>query len=269
MATYAIGDLQGCLAPLERLLEALRFDPTQDHLWFVGDLVNRGPDSLGVLRFVRALGTAAISVLGNHDLHLLARAAGVAQPGKRDTLDALLEASDREELLDWLRYRPLVHWDGRLKAGAVHAGLLPTWTLRYARQLAVEVETVLRSDDHKTFLRNLYGDTPKRWDEKLTGMARLRTVVNACTRLRYCTAAGEMDFISKGPPGSQAAHLMPWFEIWNRAQPTERVVFGHWSTLGAGVHGNAVSLDSGCVWGARLTAVRLDDGRFFNVNCRA
>lgn len=269
MATYAIGDLQGCLRPLERLLEKLGFDRARDRLWFVGDLVNRGPDSLGVVRFLRDLGDAAISVLGNHDLHLLTLASGLGRPGKRDTLDPLLEAPDRDELIRWLRHRPLVHWDERLRIGAVHAGLLPTWTISQAKVLATEVEDALRGSAHRDFLRDMYGDTPKRWDTTLTGVARLRAVVNACTRLRYCTAAGDMDFSYKGPPGTQPEHLVPWFDLWNRSQSNARVVFGHWSTLGVGVRGHAISLDGGCVWGARLSAMRLDDGEFFHVDCHA
>ncbi len=269
MALYVIGDVQGCLVPLQKLLDQIRFDPGHDRLWFVGDLVNRGPDSLGVLRSVRALGDAALVVLGNHDLHLLAVAAGVATPGRRDTLDNVLMAPDRTDLCDWLRQQPLLHYDAALNTCAVHAGLLPQWDIVQACQLAREAEAALRGPQYASFLRDMYGDRPNQWHDTLEGIARLRVVVNALTRLRYCDIHGAMAFRDKGPPGSQAAGLLPWFEVPRRTSET-RVVFGHWSTLGVGRHaGNTIALDSGCVWGQRMTAVRLPDEELIAVACGA
>lgn len=267
MATYIIGDVQGCLAPLRALLDMLAFDPAGDCVWFAGDLVNRGPDSLGVLRFVQALGSAAVVVLGNHDVHLLARAEGCAKPGKRDTLDGILRAPDREELLDWLRHRPLLHYDRQLGYGVVHAGLLPQWSLAQARALAAEVEQALSAPDRRGLFANLYGDMPDRWCDELRGHDRLRVVINAFTRLRYCTADGAMDLQQKGAPGAQPGHLLPWFEVPGRAWRDTIIAFGHWSTLPARDYGDVIALDSGCVWGQRLTAVHLETRRMVSVPC--
>ena len=257
MAVYAIGDVQGCLAPLRQLLERVDFDSARDTLWFTGDLVNRGPDSLGVLRLVRDLGERAVTVLGNHDLHLLALAAGIDKKKQRDTLDDVLAAPDRDELLDWLRGRPLLHHDTTLGYTLVHAGLLPPWGLTEAQQLAREVEAALHMEP-KGFFRHMYGNQPDRWDNGLRGPERLRVVVNAFTRLRYCTPEGCMDLEQKGAPGSQPPGLLPWFEAPHRRSRDLRVVFGHWSTLGRYQGNGVMSLDSGCVWGRALTAVRLD-----------
>lgn len=258
MTVYAIGDVQGCLAPLRALLDKVAFDPARDRLWFAGDLVNRGPESLGVLRFVRQLGAAAITVLGNHDLHLLAVAAGASGPKRRDTLGDILNAPDRDDLLEWLRRQPLLHHDARLGYTLVHAGLLPQWDLTLALSLAAEVEAVLCGPDHAAFFAQMYGDEPNHWEPGLCGIDRLRVVLNACTRLRYCDADGRMDLRPKGAPGTQPPHLLPWFAVPGRRNADLRILFGHWSTLGAWQGAGVTGLDSGCVWGQTLTAARLD-----------
>ncbi|QKT04353.1 symmetrical bis(5'-nucleosyl)-tetraphosphatase [Ectothiorhodospiraceae bacterium 2226] len=260
MAVYAIGDLQGCLEPLQRLLDELRFDPATDRLWFAGDLVNRGPQSLETLRFVHALGETAHCVLGNHDLHLIAVAYGLTRyhkPG--DTLIPVLEAPDRDALLDWLRHRPLMHVDPTLGYAMVHAGLPPQWDIPQAQAMAGEVEAVLRGDGVREFLAHMYGNEPHRWRDDLQGMARLRFAVNCFTRMRYCDADGRLDFQHKGAPGTQPAPLLPWFEAPARAWAGTPVVCGHWSTLGLRLAGDVRALDTGCLWGGRLTALRLDD----------
>lgn len=259
MAVYAIGDIQGCFDELQRALEKIAFDPASDQLWLVGDLVNRGPDSLSVLRFVRSLGNAAISVLGNHDLHLLAIAAGNTRKAGRDSLQPILEASDRDELLSWLRHRPLLHHDHQIGFAMLHAGLPPQWSLEFAQARAREVESLLRSDDHLAYFEQMYGDQPKCWDDALQGMDRLRFITNCFTRLRYCTAQGELALKEKGPPGSQAEpHTLPWFDHPLRASANTRIVFGHWSTLGYTARHNVWAIDTGCLWGGDLTLLRLD-----------
>ncbi|MCB1866250.1 MAG: symmetrical bis(5'-nucleosyl)-tetraphosphatase [Chromatiales bacterium] len=268
MATYAIGDLQGCREPFERLLEAIAFDPARDRLWLVGDLVNRGPDSLGALRAVRALGDAAVCVLGNHDLNLLAVAAGVRRSKPQDTLDDILGAPDRDELLAWLRTRPALVHDAGLDATLVHAGLAPQWTIADAIARADEL-AALCADERAfgEFLHEMYGDEPARWSDELSGHARLRCITNAFTRLRFCAPNGRMDFRDKGPPGTQREGLLPWFEVPGRRSAGHTIVFGHWSTLGARESLGAWGLDTGCVWGGALTALRLDDRRHFSVPC--
>ncbi len=258
MATWAIGDLHGCYDDLQRLLEAIEFAPERDRLWFVGDLVNRGPDSLACLRYVYGLGDRAICVPGNHDLHLLATAAGTRGAHPRDTFDAILEAPDRAELLDWLRARPLLHHDTTLGFTLVHAGLHPQWDLATAQRVAREVETELRRPDGRVFAY-MYGNEPARWSEELTGEERIRCAINAFTRMRYCHADGSMDFAPTGAPGTQPAELMPWFDVPGRANADLRIVFGHWSTLGYLARDNVFALDSGCLWGGCLTALSLDD----------
>jgi bis(5'-nucleosyl)-tetraphosphatase (symmetrical) len=269
MAVYAIGDVQGCLDPLQRLLERIRFDPARDVLWFTGDLVNRGPASLGVLRLVRALGASAVAVLGNHDLHLLAVAAAASKHKARDTFDDVLTAPDCDELLAWLRARPLLYHDPDLGA-LVHAGLLPQWDIADARRLAREAETALAADT-AGFFEHMYGDLPDRWREDLSGPPRLRVIVNALTRLRFCDPGGRMDLRPKGAPGEQPSNLLPWFRVPDRRNRGVRVVFGHWSALGRYHGDNVIGLDSGCVWGRTLTAVRLDTSvpAFFDVACPA
>ncbi len=265
MATYAIGDIQGCYAEFEQLLQQFKFDPKQDRLWLVGDLVNRGTDSLQVLRRVKSLGDAAITVLGNHDLHLLAVAAGVAELHHSDTLDEVLTAPDRDELLTWLRQQRMIHiQDGHI---LVHAGLLPAWTVQQAQQLAYEVERVLRGSDYVTFLGKMYGNTPHQWDDTLSGYSRLRVITNALTRMRICTTQGEMQFSFKGELTDVPAGYLPWFDVPHRASADATVVFGHWSALGLIVKPNVIALDTGCLWGGNLTAIRLEDRKLFQVKC--
>jgi bis(5'-nucleosyl)-tetraphosphatase (symmetrical) len=247
------------------LLDAIAFDPARDRLWFVGDLVNRGPDSAECLRFVKSLGDAAVAVLGNHDLHLLCVAAGVEKKKKRDTLEAILAAPDREPLLDWLRARPLMHVEGNRVL--VHAGLLPQWTVDKARALAAEVEAALAAPDHREFLAAMYGDQPTRWDERLRGFDRLRVIVNALTRLRMCDGDGAIVLPFDGGPGDARPSWTPWFDMPRRANADATIVFGHWSALGLMVRDDAVCLDSGCVWGRSLSALRIDDRRLFQVAC--
>lgn len=267
MTTYAIGDLQGCLVPLRRLLDRIEFDEATDRLWFVGDLVNRGPDSLDTLRFVHSLDSCSVTVLGNHDLHLLACAAGNREK-LSDDIARVLDAPDAGELLEWLRHRPLLHSDGQLGFTMVHAGLPPQWDAAQASVLALEVESVLRGPHCETFLKVMYGDTPDLWHEDLAGEERLRYIVNALTRIRFTDADARMDFRHKGPPGSQPEGLVPWFEHPRRKSLGERIVFGHWSALGAHAGQGVYGLDSGCVWGKQLTALPLEaPDRFIAVDC--
>ncbi len=265
MSTYAIGDLQGCQIALSRLLEAIEFDPEADRLLFVGDLVNRGPDSLGVLRQIKNLGDAAICVLGNHDLHLLALAEGFGRPHEGDTLDAVLAAPDRDELVGWLRRQKLA-WreDGYLM---VHAGVLPGWSVDVVMQRAAEAEAVLQGETYRDFLLHMYGNAPTAWNDALQGIERLRVIVNALTRLRYCSVDGEMDFRHKGQPGTQPQHLLPWFDVPGRQSAVATVIMGHWSTLGLINRPDLIALDTGCLWGGSLTAVRLEDRRVFAESC--
>ncbi|HSJ96206.1 MAG TPA: symmetrical bis(5'-nucleosyl)-tetraphosphatase [Myxococcota bacterium] len=266
MATYAIGDLQGSFEPLERLLAGFSFDPRRDRLWFTGDLVNRGPRSLECLRFVKGLGAAATTVLGNHDLHLLCVFHGIEKRRKRDTLDDVLAAPDRNELMDWLRLRPLMHAEGG--HALVHAGLLPEWSVGEALALAGEVESRLRAPGYRELLERMYGDEPDRWSPALAGVERQRVVINAMTRLRMCTAGGAMALAFKGAPGDAGPGLTPWFDLPGRRSRDHAIVFGHWSALGLTVRPDLLGLDSGCVWGRALTAVRLEDRALFSVPCR-
>ena len=261
MSLYCIGDLQGCNGPFQRLLEKIDFSPSRDTLYLLGDLVNRGPDSLGVLRSLSALGDAAQCLLGNHDLHLLALWQGVQKPDRKDTVQAVLQAPDREALLDWLRHRAMaLQRHGWLM---VHAGVLPQWSVAQTLMLAAEVEQALRGPDVKGFLSAMYGNAPGQWHDDLTGADRLRVIVNALTRLRFCTPQGVMEFTS-----SEAAHnapegYLPWFEVPGRATLGTPMAFGHWSTLAidakrvTGLRHNALPLDTGCVWGGCLSAARL------------
>jgi bis(5'-nucleosyl)-tetraphosphatase (symmetrical) len=257
MATYAIGDIQGCYDALQRLLDKLTFDPANDELWLVGDLVNRGPHSLEVLRWVRALGDRAVVVLGNHDLHLLALGAGNRKYGKKSNLREVLEAPDRDELLDWLRHRPLMHYDGRKGFAMVHAGLPPQWDLPTALACAGEVEAALRGPDYRDYLHAMYGNQPAAWTQSLAGMDRLRFITNCLTRLRYCELDGTLNLKEKGPPGTQPPGCLPWFEVPSRATRDDRIIFGHWSTLGYLATDNVWALDSGCLWGGHLTGIRV------------
>ncbi len=261
VATYAIGDIQGCHDALRRLLDVIHFDPQRDHVWFVGDLVNRGPQSLQTLRFIISLGDAAVSILGNHDLHLLVAASGYTKQYPGDTLSDILDAPDREQLLHWLRQQKLMHAGNGYVM--VHAGLLPQWTIAKALALAGEVETVLRGNDHDAFLRPLYGNKPSAWRDDLTGDERLRVIVNALTRMRLCTAQGDMEFTHKLAPVNMPAGFMPWYEVPRRASAGTPVLFGHWASLGVLLRPDVIGLDSGCVWGRKLTAMRLEDRRVF------
>ncbi len=265
MATYAIGDVQGCLAPLTRLLDAIGFSPARDRLWFVGDLVNRGGQSAAVLRFVRDLGDRAVVVHGNHDLHLLAFACGHGRARPDDTFHDVLDAPDRDELLTWLRRRPMLHLEGGY--AMVHAGLLPVWSIARARELAAEVETVLHGPGYPEFFAQLYGSQPAAWRDDLRGPDRLRVIVNAMTRMRFCTADGVMDFHVKGEVAKALPGYMPWFDVPGRASRGTPVVCGHWSALGLRITPDLLALDTGCVWGGHLTAVRLEDRRVFRVAC--
>lgn len=265
MATYAIGDLQGCLDPLLRLLDTLKFDPAADRLWFVGDLVNRGPASLEVLRFVGKLGAGATAILGNHDLHLVMQAEGFGKRNREDTLDPVLAAPDRDELLAWLRARPLFHVEGEY--AMVHAGLLPSWSVELAATLSREVEAALQAPDYREFLANMWGSTPTAWRDDLSGWDRLRVVVNAMTRMRFCTPQGAMEFKAKGPPEHRPAGCVPWFDAPGRASADHSIVCGHWSALGLRVEAKLLALDTGCLWGGSLSAVRLEDRQVFQVDC--
>jgi bis(5'-nucleosyl)-tetraphosphatase (symmetrical) len=271
LALYAIGDVQGCDVELGTLLGTLKFSADRDSLWFVGDLVNRGPASLQVLRRIRALGDAATVTLGNHDLHLLAVAHGGARLRSDDTLDEILAAPDRSQLLEWLQQRPLLHEDAGLNLCMVHAGLAPQWDLRLARDCARELEQALRRNPEKLFDR-MYGDQPDRWEESLQGEERLRFTTNCLTRLRYVDAEGRLALRAKGSPKkAQSKGLTPWFEARDARWRGPRVVFGHWSTLGFFRNADVIGLDTGCVWGDRLTALRLDvpDARPVQVPCAA
>ena len=253
MATYAVGDVQGCFDELQTLLERVGFDRAYDQLWFVGDLVNRGPKSLEVLRFVRELGGRAVVVLGNHDLHLITQFEGFERKRKDDTFDDVLGAPDAKELVDWLRERPMMHVEGNW--AMVHAGLLPNWNIGKAFSLGMEVAKALAAPDYREFLKNMYGSKPERWDDSLSGWDRLRMIVNAMTRMRFCTPAGVMEFHStdRAPPSGYLA----WHET--RKGPEQAIVFGHWSTAGLQLTDKVAGLDTGCVWGGPLTALRLED----------
>lgn len=265
MTIYAIGDSQGCHQRVLELVNRIQSASTNPELIFVGDLVNRGPESLAMLRYIRALGDTATVVLGNHDLHLLAVANGIRKPHRSDTLDAILQAPDRDELLDWLRCQPLAQFkNGHL---IVHAGVLPQWSAQETLGLAREVETVLRGPDWVSFLREMYGNTPAKWDDALQGVDRLRCIVNALTRLRYCHADGSMELILAESSAGPQHDLLPWFDMPGRRTEDVTVVFGHWSTLGLTMRPNLIGLDTGCVWGGKLTAVRLEDRAVFQVSC--
>jgi bis(5'-nucleosyl)-tetraphosphatase (symmetrical) len=257
--------VQGCYDALRRLLDIVRFDPPRDTLWFVGDLVNRGPQSLETLRFIIGLGDAAVAILGNHDLHLLVAASGHTKQYPGDTLGDILEAPDREELLHWLRHRKLMHVGEGY--AMVHAGLLPQWSIAKALTLAREAEAVLRSDHHDDFLRPLYGNQPSRWRDDLAGDDRQRVIVNAMTRMRLCTADGEREFRHKLAPVNMPPGFMAWYDVPGRASRDTPVLFGHWASLGVLLRPDVIGLDSGCVWGRKLTALRLEDRRTFQCGC--
>jgi bis(5'-nucleosyl)-tetraphosphatase (symmetrical) len=272
MGTYVVGDIQGCLQPLQSLLRAVRFNPDSDVLWSVGDIVNRGPKSLKSLRFLYKMRHSLVVVLGNHDLHLLAVAAGVRKASRSDTFDKILAARDRDELLEWLAQRPLIHHEHGHTL--VHAGIPPQWTLQEAMGYAQEVETVLRGPDRAAFLQNMYGNEPAVWSDQLTGMARLRVITNYLTRMRFCTADGTLDLISKGDtPTPGVANLgnqkvSAWFSHAQRKTAADRILFGHWAMLaGLSNNPNAIALDTGCVWNGSLSLYHLESGAWTRCAC--
>ncbi|MDO8954296.1 MAG: symmetrical bis(5'-nucleosyl)-tetraphosphatase [Gammaproteobacteria bacterium] len=264
MAHYAIGDIQGCYIEFSELLEKIAFDPTKDQLWLVGDLVNRGPQSLQTLRLIRELGDSVISILGNHDLHLLAVYYGISEISPEDTFHDILGAPDCGELIDWLRHRPLLHYDTELNFLMVHAGLAPQWTLIQAQDCAREVETLIQSREIVDFLKNMYGNQPDIWSDALIGWDRLRVITNYLTRVRYCDAKGRMDFEHKGDITPEGFY--PWYKVPNRHTQGLRIVYGHWAALkGCSDSANIFAIDTGCAWGDSLTALRLEDLQRFSV----
>lgn len=270
MATYAIGDIQGCLDNLKVLLKHIDFNASKDTVWFTGDLVNRGDKSLETLRFVKSLRNSAISVLGNHDLTLLALCEGNKKT-KNHTLDAILNAPDREELILWLRHRPLLHHDSTLGYTMVHAGLPRQWNLSMAQACANEVEAMLQSDLYPEFMANMFGNKPKKWQDSLQGWDRLRFITNSLTRMRYCSPKGKMNFKDKGPLGTQKKGHLPWYKVSNRKSSKLKIIIGHWSSLsGKSNKKNIFAIDTGCLWGEKLTAMRLDTAKpeFHQIKCK-
>ncbi len=269
MATYAIGDLQGCFEPLQRLLSEIRFDRNSDHLWFAGDLVNRGPESLECLRFIQQLGHRATVVLGNHDLHMLACYYSDRKTKGGDTLKHVFEAPDAGYLMDWLRHQPLVHYDAARNWCMTHAGLPPMWSARKARRLSQEVEYILQNDC-KTFFQGMYGNQPDLWDKNLTGIDRMRLIVNYLTRMRFVDKDGRLDLKTKEGAGSSPHGFLPWFQHPHLESEDTRLLFGHWAALEGNANvRNVWALDTGCVWGGALTALRLDDQKRFSVPAQA
>jgi bis(5'-nucleosyl)-tetraphosphatase (symmetrical) len=270
MAHYAIGDIQGCFEPFQRLLRLIQFDPDRDQLWLVGDLVNRGSQSLEVLRFLKALPVSSVRiVLGNHDLHFLTVAQSLIPFGKHDTFQDILSAPDCGDLCEWLRQQPLLHYDKSLNYVMTHAGILPSWTLLQAMQYAEEVEHVLRGYAYTDALLHLYGDTPVYWHENLTGWERLRFISNSFTRMRFCTPDGGLDLKYKGKPGGQTEGHIPWFQGHPRQTLPVQIVFGHWAALDGQTHEQGIhALDTGCAWGHTLTAMCLEDQQRFSAPCR-
>ena len=269
MATYAIGDIQGSYNEFRRLLDVINFN-AKDKLWLVGDIVNRGPDSLLLLRLHREMNDADVAELGNHDLHLLVVAAGFAKAQPGDTLQGVLNAPDRDELLHWLRHQRLLHVSGDYVM--VHAGLLPSWSVMQAANLAQEAESFLHNKDHEEFRKfcsHMYGNQPDQWSASLEGYERIRVIINAMTRMRVCTYDGRMDFTFKGRVEDIPIDYLPWFDVPGRASKEATVICGHWSALSLQVKSNLIALDTGCMWGGSLTAIRLEDRRVFQVPCAA
>jgi len=266
MSIYAIGDIQGCFDELLRLLEVISFDEHTDQLWFAGDLVNRGPKSLETLRFIKSLGDSAVTVLGNHDLHLLAASCAPKIARKKDSLLPILEAPDSDELIDWLRHRPLFHFNEDFCL--VHAGLPPQWDFKKTQKMALLAEQALRGPKYQAFLKQMYGNKPNIWSSNLKGVEKLRFIINCFTRMRYCDVNGRLDFVNSGPLGSQPKSLMPWFEVPKRKNADMRIIFGHWSALGYYEGPNCYAIDTGCLWGGQLTALKLGEQvQRFSIDC--
>lgn len=264
--TFAIGDLQGCLDPLLQLLTKIEYDPNKDTLWFTGDLVNRGPQPLETLRYLLELPNI-VCVLGNHDLALLAAASNVISLSQDDTMSVVLDASDSQSLLTWLRQLPILHHDPHLKFTLTHAGIYPKWDLAMAQSLAREVENALRGDQYENFLGHMYGNQPANWTDKLSGWDRLRFIINAFTRMRFCTKAGELELQTKGEKAVNPEHI-PWYAFPERKTQQEKLLFGHWAALQGKCEGfNVYALDSGCVWGHCLTALCLETEQRFTIDC--
>jgi bis(5'-nucleosyl)-tetraphosphatase (symmetrical) len=271
VAIYAVGDIQGCFDELEALLSHVGFQRGTDQLWCVGDLVNRGPKSLQVLRFVTELGADARIVLGNHELNLIAIAAGVRELRPQDTVQDILDAADGSQLIEWLTGQPLIYREPGIPFTMVHAGLAPQWDVAEAAMLAGEVHEALNGDRRAGYLSHMYGNEPDRWETALDGWPRLRFITNALTRIRFVDCDGRLNLSEAGPPGSQPESLTPWYASNIRSSYGERIVFGHWASLQSEqaldpVHG-VYHLDTGCVWGRTLTALRLDDERYFSIPC--
>ncbi len=264
MSTYAIGDVQGCFEPLQRLLERIEFNPTEDTLWFAGDLVNRGPQSLHVLRFIKSLGSQAKVVLGNHDLHLLAVYYGDHDVRKSDTFSDLLAADDAPDLLNWLKLQPLVYCENNWCMS--HAGIPAQWSIEQALALSNEVQSAMMGDQAKAFFQKIYGNQSNHWHSSLTGMDRLRTIVNYLTRMRFVGPNGELDLLSKEGVGTAPDGFLPWFKVQPRTSNDHKLLFGHWAALkGKTNTDNIYALDTGCVWGRQLSALRLEDQHWFRV----
>ncbi|VAX01319.1 Bis(5'-nucleosyl)-tetraphosphatase, symmetrical [hydrothermal vent metagenome] len=271
MTIYAIGDIQGCYADLQNLLSKINFSATNDTLWFAGDLVNRGPNSLETLRFIKSLGNSAITVLGNHDLHALAVRAGIKKD-KKGSLSSLLSAPDADELFDWLRNQPLIHYDVTSNFTLVHAGIPAEWDLKSALNYGDELHKVLSDDSYVDFLEHMYGDIPNLWSEQLLSWDRLRYICNAFTRMRFCYDNGQLNFSEKNSPeyvtNNSNEALIPWFELENRKTQSDKIIFGHWSNLGLRIEQNIFALDTGCLWGKQLTALKIDNKlEYYQVNC--
>nr|AIA12231.1 bis(5'-nucleosyl)-tetraphosphatase (symmetrical) [uncultured bacterium] len=264
-----MGDIQGCYQPFMQLLETIQFNENTDTLWLTGDIVNRGTQSLEVLRFVKQLPARTRIVLGNHDIHLLAIMAGERQQHAGDTLTAILAAPDRDDLQEWLRQQPIMVSDKQLGYVMVHAGLFPFWDIAKAEMLAHEIETVLRGDDWRIQVKEMFGNEPSLWRDDLHGAERIRCCINYFTRMRYCTLEGKLDLSFKGPEAAPDSGLIPWFKIPGRKNSDMKIIFGHWASLMGHVEASHVyGLDTGCVWGEKLTAMRLEDGKLFCVGCK-
>jgi len=267
MATYAIGDIQGCYNALRQLLDKIKFNPNVDQLWFTGDLINRGPKSLKTLRFIKSLGSSARSVLGNHECHFLAVSRGHKKAHRTDTFNNIINAPDAEELTEWVRGLPFFYEDTNLGYSMLHAGVPPQWTLAATRKYALELQAVIQGEHVDDFLASMYGSKPDKWDKTLTGNDRMRFIINCFTRLRFCDKHGRLNLKSKGGLGSQPAGLMPWFDVPNRKTVDDNIVFGHWSALGVHNKNNTTCLDGGCLWGGSLAALKLGSSDIISVDC--